>query len=243
MVKKSDKELYISHKVINREVREAQHEYFKEKMEFSQVKDFKKQYGRFVKWYNNERKQITTGMTPVQMMELGELKRTEHPIEMAYGLVYDAIGWLNKLTEDGDAAGMSLLDSALSLDPENEEAMLILEDLLFASEQYALVAPITDKLLKIDAASPSTYSHKAMLLVSESKLKDKRRLEKALDFSQHAYNGDSENFDILILHAQLLYWLGKGGYKKCLKKAHQLDRTRAERFMREFWIPEKPDFP
>ncbi|MBI3588101.1 hypothetical protein HY095_02815 [Candidatus Micrarchaeota archaeon] len=239
----STKELYVSMALGLRESHDARREYFKGKTPES-VSEIKREIEEFTEWYNSERKLKTVGLAPKEIEE-GKISREEkeereknHPWSKAYGLIYEAIGLLNTDTAEGDHEGKALIEQALELDPDNEKALSIKADLL-SSRQDRKALPLLDKLIELGEAGSHEYAMKAQFLVLDSGLQSRSKIREALGYAETACGMDSENFDAVILLAQIKYWLYDGSYKQLLEQARQIDAPRTENFMKNPWIRER----
>lgn len=231
------REQYINHKTASREVREAQKEFFgMNNLSFDSVKDANDKMAKCVDWYNTKRKLKTTGLTPKAMHDKGVRSALIHPIEQAYGLVFDAMDQLDKRTEKGDTGGSALVKKALELDPENEEALFILCDLLLTGETPLDAAPYVDRLLEVEPNSTEVHLWKAQILVLKDGGMGGPNLKKAAGFVAEAHSLDPENFDVAAFCAQLSYWLDDPKHELHVGAMHKIDRKRAERFMSEHFI-------
>lgn len=79
-----------------------------------------------------------------------------------------------------------------------------------------------------------------MKTVKDEELKNNFYFEEALKYADKSLNLDREFFDALFTKAQLLFWLGDEKYKDIVEHCHKIDKKRAERFMKHFWIDEIP---
>lgn len=231
------REQYINHKTANRELREAQREFFStNNLSFISVNDANKKMAALQKWYNTERKLMTTGLTPEEMFKKGIRSDLIHPIEQAYGLVFDAMDQLEKRTGKCDAKGLTLLKDALKLDSDNEEALRIICDLLLTSKTPLEAVSYVDKLFEIEPNQMSVRLWKAQILVLQDEGRGGSSLKKAAEQAREAYLLDPENFDAVTFCAQISYWLDDPMHELYVREMHKIDRKRAERFMIEHFI-------
>jgi tetratricopeptide (TPR) repeat protein len=231
------REQYINHKTAKREMREAQKVFFaKYEPSFESVKDANKKMAALQKWYNTERKLITTGLTPEEMYKKEIRSSLTHPIEKAYGLVFDAMDQLDKGTKKAEMKGLTLLKDALKLDSNNEDALFIICDLTLSGKTPLDAVPYVDRLLEIEPDRAVVHLWKAQILILEDHGIGGPGLKEAAEHAAEAYSLDPENFDCVALCAQLSYWLDDQKHKEYVRNMHKLDRKRAERFMEDHFI-------
>ena len=167
--------------------------------------------------------------------------KPDSDIVKAYTVVFDAIEYLNRRM---DEQGMELIEKALELDPENEEALKIKLDVFGYRRQYNEVEAISNKLISMKCLNPSFYAD-AYRARSNIKLerafeqKNRQLANEALHFAEEGLKSEKDNYDLLMLKAGILYHLGRREYREWIEKAHTLDRRRTELFMEHYWIKEK----
>ncbi len=242
MAREATKKEWIRHRIIKRDNRDAMREFFGPEPMFSSMKEANERMNEFMDWFNTKRKHPSSGMTPEEMFESVVAARDDPQMEEAYGLVYDAMGILNRRSKRGDAEAMRMIDEALALDLKNEMALYIKSDMLMDEKKYAEASGFVGRLLEAEPQNAKAHAFKANIFVYESKGSDRGRLKEALSHSEKAYHFDDNDFDVAATHAQLLYWFGDEKYKECVGKMRKIDWKRAERFMQEYWVWEMPDF-
>ena len=216
--KLDERELYLRHKVIARENRENIAEWLKHHKEFD--------IHEFTKAMNMNR--------PIRIEYGSDIAR-------AYGHVFDAIGRLNKRE---DKEGLELLEKALYLDPENEEAICIKLDMLGSADRCDEAEQCADKLIDMEALKPDLYA-KAYFAKSQTAMQrayeraDRHLAHEALAYADKGLESDGKDYDLVMLKASILYQLGMREYRKWIGRAEELDKERTNTFMKSYWIGEK----
>ena len=124
---------------------------------------------------------------------------------------------------------IKLCDIILKRDPLNRDAMLIkaggLGELFLIDDAVKLI----DHIIKTWPDHWEAYYLLALNHLSMQKNEEGfEALEKSLQLNQ--------NFDNIILKAQILYLTGKGDYMPYVEKARKMDKKRAENFMKNHFI-------
>lgn len=211
----SEKELYVHHKVLSREMRENLASWMKSHKNFNP--------NAFMKSMNK-----TRDISIAYDSEIGK----------AYGLIYEAIGHLNK---HEDVKGSELLEAALSLDSVNEEALKIKMDVLLSHERFEDAIVCADKLIGLEGLKGECYAEayftKVGYIVGEAfSRRSKAIAREALLCIEEGLSHDDENWDLIMEKAVLLYQLGYNSYTDWIDKAKRLDKKRAERFVKDVWF-------
>ena len=211
-------ELYLKHNIISREFRENLIEHLKNNKEL----DIKK----FQKEFDNEKK--------INISENSNILE-------AYELVYDATEYLNRKMDD---PGLELLDKALELDPENEQALDIKMDVIQSHNKPDDAEKIADKLINMKFLNTEIYVNaykikSCVLLTKGFETKNKNLLIKSLDCCNKGLKIESDDYDLTIQKAGILFQLGRKEFNEYLKKASKIDKKRTELFMKHYWIDEK----
>ncbi len=206
--------------------------------QFAITGDEVNELGKILEWYSSKRRLINTGLTPIEMRDRKVESRLLHPIEQAYGMVYDAIALLNERTGEDDKEGLALIHKALELDPMNEEALYILCDVLMTSEDPSAAKGYVDRLIEVNPDSPAGYRWKAQLVRDWSGgMRPGVVLDKMKLLLDKAYSLDPEDFDTVAFCAQVSYWRHEvQDFERLVSEMHSIDPERAERFMANYFI-------
>ncbi|MFH1365475.1 MAG: hypothetical protein ABIH28_02750 [archaeon] len=223
----------------------AWNEFFKKKKRPKKDEEDRKQQEEFMHWYNYVRKQTDTGKTPAEMFE--EIYRKEpgsKPKEPSRIMNFE---WdenykeLDEMFYEADQSiikgkykeALKLADKILEIIPDAEEALLlktiILPPLGRTSEAEEILKFVNKKYGK----TADWNFHRAQLYFWNGSL------SKAMGFMKQALEKNPDNFDALIGYANYLDLAREESFKEYLEKAEKLDKERAKRFKKKYWITQK----
>ncbi len=234
------KEEFILRKLVGRELMEARLEFFGSRYpDFGSERIAEKEMKRFDSWYRTKRRHIDGVLDKVEAFEDGEGIAMAYPdgfrfstsskIAEAYGLVFEATKNADYEHSNADSINICLLQEALGMDPDNEDALFRASDYFMVKDPPA-AARLVDRLIEIDPKEPLAYAFKAAIMINASGA-SKTEIEKARDYITKAYEMEPNNFEIASTYAHISYLLRDAkGYKRLLGRLYKLDRERAERF-------------
>jgi tetratricopeptide (TPR) repeat protein len=132
------------------------------------------------------------------------------------------------------AAAAKLAEGILTLDPENEDALLIKAEALTHLDRVMDSDIILDGVLE---RNPGSVTAHILSVFNSMAVMD---LGKALEYADRGLEIAPEEFDLVMSKAQLLYWLGDPEYKLWIERAQGIDWDRTLEFMEFHWIKEVP---
>jgi len=142
-----------------------------------------------------------------------------------------------RLIERGNYKGsLQVCKKILDAHPTCEEALLMKAECLFHLEKLEDSLDCLKTLLKTNPHSDQAHTQVAATMFA---IGDYTAALKAVNNSLKIY---SNNFDSVMLKAQILYQLRNPSYKKWIEKARKIDPKRAKNFMNNFWDEEVFDF-
>jgi tetratricopeptide (TPR) repeat protein len=250
-MKLSEREEFILRKLVGRELKEARKEFFGSPYpEFSSNKSAKAELKRFDGWYQTKRKHIDPILNSVYAFEDYDGVAMSYPDSFAfssrskfteaYGLVFDAMKLLKYQTKDKDRVAARLLDEALKLDPNNDEALYVMSDYTMLIDPLG-AERFVDRLIKVDPIQPLAYTFKANIIMLKARTPAEMNLKEALKNIERSYMLDPDNFDTVATYAQICYWLKDKKYLQLILELKNLDSERATRFVKEHFIYAVPE--
>ena len=220
-------------------------EYFKDKPKPKTDGEDRKQQEEFQYWYNYVRKQSDTGKTPAEMYrEVYGKEPGKNPDETSRIINFE---WdedykePQELLQEADGLNikgkykeaLNKVNEVLEIISDDEEALLMKSELLNDLGKFDEAEKILKKIDKKDGLKAYASFYRAQRYFFEA------NFVRALEYMEEAYKQESDNFDFVIGLANYSYLNGEEGYTKYLEKAKNLDKKRAERFLKKFWIESK----
>lgn len=186
---------------------------FLDKQNIKSKKDLKKSLKSFMDKHNKEMEQINK--------KLGKgLGKVIHEAE--------------DLIEAGNyKEALKVCNRILKAHPTCEEALLMKAECLFHLVKPDQALECLKTLLEINPNSDQAHFQFATIMFAA------RELKTALNAVNESLKIDKNNFDSLILKAQILYQLNNDSYKSWIEKARKIDAKRTKNFMKRYWIKEK----
>lgn len=133
------------------------------------------------------------------------------------------------ITEDRLDRAIEYADEVLEHE-ENVEAMLIKAEALMRLNRVAESDRIVDRILEKQPHNIEAIKNKAMNCFMSFNFRE------ALHWADEGMKIDSEDFDVLISKANMMYLLGDDCFCEYVERARKVDRERTENFMENFWI-------
>lgn len=133
------------------------------------------------------------------------------------------------ITEDRLDRAIEYADEVLEHE-ENVEAMLIKAEALMRLNRVAESDRIVDRILEKQPNNIEAIKNKAMNCFMSFNFRE------ALYWADEGMKIDSEDFDVLISKANIMYLLGDDYFCEYVERARKVDRERTENFMENFWI-------
>lgn len=152
-------------------------------------------------------------------------------------LTAEAVELLNKKTPEDDKKGIGLLNKALEVNPNDYDSLYIICDVLLAENHAVEAEPLVERLLKIAPNDAGPHLWKAQILMDSALDSGNRHtLVEAMGEADKALSLDRKSFDSAAMCAQLSYFLGERRYKLYVNEMEAIDKERAKRFMKEYFI-------
>lgn len=182
-----------------------------------------KQQEEFIQWYNTERKQSDTGMTPEETGTMFGFEREKTYTEK----LREAQACLER--KEYNAAG-GIADEVLEHDPENKMALQILTQSRMLEGDLDRGEKILDRWENIYSEDPYIFLLRAMLCIM------KMDFLSALEEVNNALKIEQDFFDAVIMKAQILDLLDDERAEDLVEKARGLDEEHTEIFLEECWL-------
>ncbi|MFO8110701.1 MAG: tetratricopeptide repeat protein [Thermoplasmata archaeon] len=205
------------------EFEEAHREFFKDRDKPTTEEEELKQQQEFVRWYNEERKQSDTGLTPVEMGDRLFEFSIDDPEEdtLREAAMYLEEGMFKKARErieeilesrPGDVSALSLLAQSHILTRNQKEA----RDTL-------------DRWEKIDQKDPYLLFNKAQYHLMDL------NLNRSLEHLDELLEREPDFFEGLLMKAQILSLMGDEGYEEIIGRARDIDEELTDDFLESHW--------
>ncbi len=205
------------------EFEKAWDDFFEDKSEPETEEESLKQQEEFIHWYNTERKQSGTGMTPEDMdMKFGFER--EEPATERLKKANACIG-----RKEFNAAG-EIADEVLEKDPENKMALQISTQSKMMEGDLDRTEKILDRWENIYSEDPYIFLHRALLCIMKMDfLSALKEVDEALEI-------EPELYDAVEMKAQLLDFLDDERAEGAVEKAKELDEEQTEMFLDGCWL-------
>ncbi len=152
-------------------------------------------------------------------------------------LTAEAVELLNKETPEDDEKGIGLLNKALEANPNDYDSLHMICDVLLAENRTVEAGPLVERLLEIAPYDTESHRWKAQILMNSAlDSNDRHTLVEAMAEADKAFSLDKKSFDSAAMCAQLSYFLGERKHKLYVNEMEALDKERAKRFMKEYFI-------
>jgi len=201
-------------------------EYFKDKPLPSSEKERNKAMLEFTNWYNFERKQSDTGLTPHEMEErLIKKEPTSFETFKNEAEKYLAIRNYNNALET--------INKARIINPNDEGAIVIKINSLLGLKRI-------DDALKLCIKTQQTFGRTYQMVFCESNINlHYGNFIKAVKLMKEAYEINPDSYDITIVLANFLFIKKDPSYNKYLEAARKLNPIRAKSYEKASWL--KPE--
>ena len=223
----------------------AWNEFFKKKKRPKNDEEERKEQEEFHHWYNYVRKQSDTGKTPAEMYK--EVYGKEPPKNSSEASRIMNFEWDENYKEPDEMLyeadqniirgkykeALKLADEILEIIPDAEEALLLKTIILPPLGRTSEAEEILKFANKKYGKTADWNFHRAQLYFWNGSL------SKAMEFMKQALEKNSDNFDALIGYANYLDLAREESFKEYLEKAEKLDKERAKRFKKKYWITQK----
>ncbi len=220
-------------------------EFFKNKPKPKTDEEDRKQQEEFIHWYNYERKQKDTGKTPAEIYREAygkepnkNSKEQSRMFDFAWDENYKEP---DELLQEADKLihkskykeALKNVNEVLEIISDDEEALLMKAEILNNLEKFEEAENILKIVDKEGDLKAYASFYRAERYFFEA------NFAKALEHMGDAYRQEPGNFDFVIGLANYFYLNRDEDYNKYLEKAKIIDKKRAERFLKKFWIEPK----
>ena len=204
------------------EFEKAWEEFFKDKAEPKTEEEALKQQEEFIRWYNEEREQSTTSMTPEQM---GAFSFGLEPTNFDRLMEADPLMEQERFEEAKEIA-----DEVLKINPEDREAFLLSVQASISQGDHSTAMDSLEEWKELHPDDPYPFLQQAEVhLLKFDFLSALEDVNKALEL-------DPDFFDAVIFKAQIFKMMEDDRFEETIERALELDGERTELFLDKYLV-------